>query len=126
MGGTAVYEVNENTRKILIFSDHLKMRAQQRGISYNTIDLIAYHGKKNRVKDGLFQRMIGKSEANKLIQLGTSSPSDVERTKGKKLITVEDPNGKIVVVTVYQYSRPTTKITGHFYRSHNRAHKRIA
>ena len=121
-----MYEVNEDTRKILIFSHHLEMRSQQRGISYNTIDLIACFGKKNRARGGLFQRMIGQPEAKKLIQLGISSPSDVERTKGIKLITEEDPNGKIVGVTVHQYSRPTTKITGHFYRSRRPVHKRIA
>ena len=96
-----MYRVKENGENFQVITDHLERRAQQRGVSSDTIDLIAWFGKKTRVKGGKFQRMIRQSDAKRLIEYGISTPSDVDRTKGIKLITGEDIHGNMVIVTVY-------------------------
>ena len=85
--------------KNIVLSKHACERGQQRGVPREAIALVALHGKRTRVKEGKFQRMIRKPEALKLITCKTSPASLVERTKGLRIITSEIED-QVMVVSV--------------------------
>ena len=61
--------------KEVFLSKHASERAQQRGVSRETIALRALHGKRIHVKEGKYQRIIRKPEATKLVALKAPPPN---------------------------------------------------
>ena len=84
--------------KEVFLSKHASERAQQRGVSRETIALRALHGKRIHVKEGKYQRIIRKPEAIKLVALKASLPQSLlDSTKGLRIVTSESENQVIVV-----------------------------
>ena len=82
----------------IIISKHGEIRARERGISLETLQLVTTYGHKTPAKQGLSERMIRRPEAEKLI-LETSIPrAAIERTKGVNVITAETDQ-EVTVVT---------------------------
>ena len=84
--------------KTTIITYHGEIRAQERGISFGTLQLVTTYGHKTPAKQGLFERMIRRPEAEKLLSETSISRAAIECTKGVSVITAETDQ-EVTVVT---------------------------
>ncbi len=88
-----------SSSNLVQLTNHAVKRSQQRGISHQSLELAVQFGKRQRERNGLLRRTLGRREIRHIRDLNIVAPGALDHMDGVSVITKEELD-QVRVVTV--------------------------